>query len=61
MKAVRTKEQAVLISIEDFQAIEETAYLLSVPANRAHLERSLRQVTEGKLVDFPMDNQWIST
>jgi len=48
----RSKEQAVLISVEDFQAMEETAYLLSTPANREHLQRSLKQAAEGKLVDF---------
>jgi antitoxin YefM len=52
----RTQEQAVLISLEDFQAMEETAYLLSSPANRMHLERSLNQVAEGKLVNFPTED-----
>ena len=52
----RTKEQAVLISIEDFQTMEETAYLLNSPANWAHLERSLKQASEGKLVDYPSDD-----
>jgi antitoxin YefM len=52
----RTKDQAVLISVEDFQAMEETAYLLSTPANRAHLERSLKQAAEGKLVDYRSDD-----
>ena len=53
----RTKDQAVLISIEDFQAMEETAYLLSAPANRAHLERSLKQAAEDKLVDYRPNDQ----
>lgn len=52
----RSKEQAVLISIEDFQAMEETAYLLSTPANRAHLGRSLEQAAAGKLVDYRLDD-----
>lgn len=52
----KTKEQAVLISIEDYQAMEETAYLLSTPANREHLERSLKQATKGKLVDYPSED-----
>lgn len=52
----RTKEQAVLISIEDFQAMEETAYLLSTPANRKHLEHSLKQVATGMLVDYSAEN-----
>ena len=51
----RSKEQAVLISVEDFQAMEETAYLLSTPANRAHLERSLKQAAKAKLVDYCPD------
>ncbi len=52
----RTKEQAVLISIEDYHALEETAYLLNTPANRAHLERSLKQAEEGRMVDYPIDD-----
>ncbi len=52
----KTGEQAVLVSVEDFQAMEETAYLLSTPANRAHLERSLKQAAEGKLVDYRADD-----
>ena len=52
----RDKEQAVLISMEDFQAMEETAYLLSSPANRAHLERSLKQADEGELISFTADD-----
>lgn len=51
----RIKEQAVLISFQDFKAMEETAYLLSTPANRVHLEQSLKQADEGKLVDYPED------
>jgi antitoxin YefM len=52
----RSKEQAVLISFEDYQAMEETAYLLSSPANRAHLEKSLKQADQGKLVTFPAED-----
>jgi antitoxin YefM len=52
----RSKDQAVLISLEDYQAMEETAYLLSSPANRAHLERSLGQAASGRLVTFPVED-----
>ena len=51
----RSKDQAVLISFEDYQAMEETAYLLNSPANRAHLERSLKEVQSGTLVAFPAE------
>ncbi|MFH1147497.1 MAG: type II toxin-antitoxin system prevent-host-death family antitoxin [Pseudomonadota bacterium] len=50
------EEQAVLISLEDYRSIEETAYLLRSPANRAHLERSLKNVEEGKLATFPAED-----
>lgn len=49
-------EQAVLISLDDYQSMEETAYLLRSPANRAHLERSVKELKEGKLVDFSVDD-----
>ena len=52
----QSEEQAVLISLEDYQSMEETAYLLSSPANRAHLQRSLHQAQDGKLVTFPVED-----
>jgi antitoxin YefM len=50
-----SSDQAVLISLEDYRGLEETAYLLRSPANRAHLEESLQQVREGNLVEFPAE------
>jgi len=52
----RSKKQAVLISYEEYQTMEETAYLLRSPANRAHLEKSLQNVRDGKLVSFPVED-----
>ncbi len=52
----RSKDQAVLISLEDYQAMEETAYLLRTPANRRHLEKSLKEAQSGKLVTFPTED-----
>ena len=51
----KSKEQVVLMSLEDYEAMEETAYLLRSPANREHLMRSLKDVEKGKLVDFPAE------
>ena len=48
----RSKDKAVLISLEDYQALEETAYLLNSPANRLHLEKSIKQAHCGELIDF---------
>ncbi|MFH2044123.1 MAG: type II toxin-antitoxin system prevent-host-death family antitoxin [Pseudomonadota bacterium] len=52
----QSEEQAVLVSLDDFQAMEETAYLLSSPANRAHLEKSLKEVKDGKFVEFSIED-----
>jgi len=40
----------VLMSLEDFNAIQETAYLLSNPVNAECLRESIRQAEQGKLV-----------
>ena len=38
----------VLISLEDYQALEETAYLLSSPANARRLLESIAELETGK-------------
>lgn len=52
-----SSDQAVLLSLEDYRSLEETAYLLRSPANRAHLEEALRQVQEGRTVTFSSEDQ----
>ncbi|TNG94925.1 type II toxin-antitoxin system prevent-host-death family antitoxin [Pasteurellaceae bacterium USgator11] len=42
-------EAAVLISLKDFNAYEETAYLLSSPKNAERLRHSLAQVKAGEV------------
>jgi len=45
----RNGEQAVvMLSLEDFQALEETAYLLRNPANAKGLLSAAAQLTAGK-------------
>ncbi len=41
---------AVLISLEDFQAYEETAYLMASPKNAARLNQAIAEVESGKLL-----------
>lgn len=50
---VRTEEgkEAVLISLDEFNAWQETAYLLSNPANAAHLRKSIAEAKAGKVVE----------
>lgn len=45
----RNSEQSVvMLSLEDFQALEETAYLLRSPANAKRLFKSIEQLNSGK-------------
>jgi antitoxin YefM len=55
----RQKGQAVvMMSLEDFNAYEETAYLLSSPTNAARLLKAVEEARQGKhavreLIDAP--------
>lgn len=42
---------AVVMSLEDFQAYEETAYLMASPKNAERLNRAIAEVEAGKTVD----------
>lgn len=47
VKITSRRGNAVLISSEEFAALEETAYLLQVPANAKRLLESLQQAKSG--------------
>lgn len=42
---------AVVISLEDFQAYEETAYLMASPKNAERLNAAIAQVESGKTIN----------
>jgi len=45
----RNSEQSVvLLSLDDYQALEETAFLLRTPANATRLLASIQQLSSGK-------------
>ena len=46
-----TGQEIVLLPIAEFNAWQETAYLLSNPANAAHLRQSLAEAQHGQLVE----------
>ena len=46
-----TGQQIVLLPLDEFNAWQETAYLLSNPANAAHLRQSIAEAQLGKLVE----------
>ena len=44
----RDAEDAVVMSLSDYNALQETMYLLSTPANARHLMESIAQLRKGK-------------
>ena len=46
-----TGQQIVLLPLDEFNAWQETAYLLSNPANAAHLRQSIAEAQLGKVVE----------
>lgn len=48
---VDDEHKAVLISEREFNSWQETAYLLSNPANAEHLRKSLAEAENGKLTE----------
>lgn len=47
----RDAEDAVVMSLELFDSLLETVHLLKSPANAAHLERSIAQFKQRKMVE----------
>ena len=45
----RDAEDAVVMSLDYFNAMQETLHLLKSPGNVAHLEKSIAQYKEGKV------------
>lgn len=48
---IETGQQIVLLPLEEFNAWQETAYLLSNPSNAAHLRESIAEAQAGKTVE----------
>ncbi len=46
-----TGQQIVLLALTEFNAWQETAYLLSDPANAAHLRQSMAEQQLGRIVE----------
>ena len=46
----KENKDMVLLSLEDYEALKETAYLMSNPANARHLITSMEQAESGQLI-----------
>ncbi len=52
----RDAEDAVVMSLEQFNGLMETVHLLKSPANVAHLARSIEQYRAGKVSEHGLSN-----
>ena len=48
-------EPAVVLSLAEYESLEETLHLLREPANAERLLRSTKQAEEGRLVEHNLD------
>ena len=55
INSIKSAFKGKTINITISEAFDETEYLLSTPANKEHLERSIMQAEEGKVVVFTLD------
>ena len=46
----KKSRSVVMMSLEDYNAIEETSYLLKSPANADNLRESIKQYEKGKCI-----------
>ena len=47
----KSENPVVMVSLKDYQAMEETAYLMRSPANARHLLESIAELEAGKGTD----------
>ena len=55
----RSKEEdVVMIPLSEYNSWRETLHLLSSPANRLHLEKSMQELSEGHTQEVQISELW---
>ncbi|MCP3851453.1 MAG: type II toxin-antitoxin system prevent-host-death family antitoxin [Gammaproteobacteria bacterium] len=52
----RDADDAVVMSLDQFNGLMETVHLLKSPANAAHLAKSIEQYRSGEVVSYELTN-----
>ncbi|HFD13474.1 MAG TPA: type II toxin-antitoxin system prevent-host-death family antitoxin [Crenotrichaceae bacterium] len=53
----RDTKDAVVMSLDYYDSLMETVYLLKSPANAEHLQRSIEQFNQGKIKEKELINE----
>lgn len=51
-------KDVVLISLDEYNSMKETLYLLSMDANRMHIEKGIQDIKAGRTENVDVEDLW---